>query len=123
MTTVVADVRRVPRPHAWASATWWVLGFAVAVIVAHAVDLIGPATYPIVTLGGVIVGVVGVLHHRPVISWPWGSMVAAGILWTVAGILREVTGATGDLTAGRSLLPDLFALPGYVAFGVALHGL
>jgi diguanylate cyclase (GGDEF)-like protein len=50
-------------------------------------------------------------------------MVFAGVLWTVAGIVREATGATGDLTTGRSLLPDLFALPGYAAFGVALHGL
>ncbi len=123
MTSAVADIPRLPRAHSWSNATWWVLSVAVAVIAAHAVGLIGPATYPIVTLGGVIVGVVGVLHHRPPIVWPWWSMVSAGVLWTVAGIVREATEATGDLTTSRSLLPDVFALPGYAAFGIALHGL
>ncbi|HTH05589.1 MAG TPA: hypothetical protein VL916_06955, partial [Ilumatobacteraceae bacterium] len=123
MTSAVADIPRLPRTHSWSNATWWVLAVALAVIAAHAVGVIGPATYPIVTLGGVIVGVIGVLHHRPAIVWPWWSMVFAGVIWTAAGIVREATGATGDLTTSRSLLPDLFALPGYFAFGIALHGL
>ncbi|HZB43360.1 MAG TPA: hypothetical protein VE487_20490, partial [Ilumatobacter sp.] len=123
MTSAAAGFSRVPRTIAWSNATWWVFGLAVLVIAAHAANVVGPAAYPVVTLGGVIAGIVGLLCHRPVIVWPWWSMVTAGVLWTVAGIVREVTGATGDLSTGRSLLPDMFALPGYVAFGIALHGL
>ncbi len=44
-------------------------------------------------------------------------------MWAVAGVAREATEATGDLTVDRSLLPDLFALPGYFVFGLALYGL
>ena len=48
---------------------------------------------------------------------------AAAVLWTVAGVVDGFVTASGDLTSDRSLLPDLFAIPGYVLIGVALVGL
>ena len=80
-------------------------------------------TYPLVIVGAIICAVVGVRRHRPTLRWPWWALVLTGVLWTAAGVVREATGATGDLTAKRSLLPDLFALPGYAMFGLALYGL
>ena len=102
---------------------WWVLGAFGLVIALHATGVAGPLAYPFVILGGVACGIVGLRRHRPEPAWPWWILIGIGILWTIAGVLREATGATGDLTADRSLIPDLFALPGYVAFGVALVGL
>ena len=102
---------------------WWVLGAFGLVIAIHASGVVGPLAYPVVILGGVACGIVGLRQHRPEPAWPWWILIGIGFLWTIAGLLREATGATGDLTTGRSLLPDLFAFPGYVAFGGALLGL
>ncbi len=103
--------------------SWWVLGAFGLVIALHASGIVGPLAYPFVILGGVACGIVGLRRHRPEPAWPWWILIGIGFLWTIAGVLREATGATGDLTSSRSLLPDLFALPGYLAFGVALVGL
>jgi diguanylate cyclase (GGDEF)-like protein len=103
--------------------TWVCLGVLLAIIAAHAADLVGGVAYPIVTFGGTVCAVWGLRHHRPVPSWPWWSMAASGLVWTAAGVAREATNATGNLSSSRSLLPDLFALPGYALFGVGLYGL
>ena len=103
--------------------SWWVLGVFGMVIALHTTGIVGPLAYPVVILGGVTGGIIGMRRHRPEPVWPWWILAGIGLLWTIAGILREATGATGDLTSSRSLVPDLFALPGYVAFGVALIGL
>ena len=106
-----------------ASASWWALGMFGALIGLHATGVAGPIAYPLVILGGICCGVVGLRRNRPDPAWPWWILIGIAFLWAAAGILREATDATGDLTDGRSLLPDLFALPGYLAFGVALVGL
>ena len=103
--------------------TWISAGVFSTVITAHALGVLGSTTYPIVIIGGIVCACIGLRLHRPSVRWPWWAMVVTGLLWTVAGIAREVTGATGDLTTNRSLVPDLFALPGYVLFGAALYGL
>ncbi len=103
--------------------TWISAGFFATVIAAHALGVLGVVTYPLVIVGGIVCACVGVRRHRPSVRWPWLAMVVSGLLWAVAGVAREATQATGDLTVNRSLLPDLFALPGYVLFGVALYGL
>ena len=103
--------------------TWLSAGFFTTVIAAHALGLLGVVTYPLVIVGGIVCACVGVRRHRPSVRWPWWAMVVSGLLWAVAGVVREATEATGDLTVSRSLLPDLFALPGYVLFGLALYGL
>jgi diguanylate cyclase len=103
--------------------TWISATFFVSVIAAHTLDVLGLVTYPLVIGGGIVCAFVGLRRHRPNVRWPWWAMVASGVLWAVAGVAREATAATGDLTADRSLVPDLFALPGYALFGLALYGL
>ncbi len=104
-------------------AAWIAAGAFSAVIIAHALGVLGSVTFPLVIVGGIVCAFLGLRWHRPALRWPWWVMILSGLLWAVAGIVREATGATGDLTASRSLLPDLFALPGYVMFALALYGL
>ncbi|MEZ5294857.1 MAG: hypothetical protein R2697_00865 [Ilumatobacteraceae bacterium] len=80
---------------------WWILGAFGLVIALHATGVAGPLAYPFVILGGVACGIVGLRRHRPEPAWPWWILIGIGILWTIAGVLREATGATGDLTADR----------------------
>ena len=48
---------------------------------------------------------------------------SAAVMWTIAGVVEGFVSPSGDLTSGRSLLPDLFAIPGYVMIGAGLVGL
>jgi diguanylate cyclase (GGDEF)-like protein len=63
---------------------------------------------------------IGVRKHRPQPSWPWLFLILAGVMWSAAGGIRAAVGATGDLTSGRNLLPDAFAIVGYAIFAIAL---
>ena len=104
--------------------TLWVSTVAFStVIAAHVTGVLGGFTYPLVIVGAMLCAFIGLRRHRPRVRWPWWALVLTALLWAVAGVAREVTGATGDLTSKRSLLPDLFALPGYALFGLALYGL
>jgi len=94
-----------------------------AVIASRGAGLLGEAAYPLVIISGVLCGFWGLRRHRPAPAWPWVLMLATGLVWTAAGVARELSGATGDLTTGRSLLPDALALPGYLMFGGAIYGL
>jgi diguanylate cyclase len=94
-----------------------------AVISAHAIGVLHGITFPLMIAGALVCAYVGLRKNRPKVWWPWWALVLSAVLWGVAGVAREATGATGDLTANRSLLPDLFALPGYAMFAVALYGL
>ena len=102
---------------------WITTGAFSTIIAAHAWGVLGHVTYPLVIVVGTVCGIIGLRRNRPKLSWPWWAMAVAALLWAAAGIAREVTKATGDLTVNRSLIPDLLALPGYVLFGLALYGL
>lgn len=93
------------------------------VIAIHATGAVGDLTYPVVILGGIACTVVGLRRHRPAVMFPWLLLVAIAVLWAIAGVVRQATDATGDMSPSRSLLPDLFALPGYLMFGIALYAL
>lgn len=112
------------RPHAHAHRAVPVVfaGFLL-ILAAHGAGLTPAWTFSLVTFAGVICGVIGLTVHRHRVVWPWMLFVGSGVLWTIAALVREATGATGDLSADRSLLPDAFALPGYLLFGTALWGL
>ncbi len=110
--------RPLPARVAWAS-----LGVQFALITVHATGVIGWYAYPLVVLGGVISAVVGLVRNRPPVRWPWVTLVVTGVLWGIGSVITDVSGSTGDLTSNRSLLPDMFSLPGYCLFGVALYGL
>ena len=51
---------------------------------------------------------------------PWVMLATAVFLVMVAAALRDSYHTVGDLTANRSLVPDLASLPGYVLLAVAL---
>ena len=106
-----------------ARTTWVALAIFCAVIAAHATGLFGAFAYPLITIAGVVCAIAGLLRHRPSVKWPWWAMLATGVLWTAAGVAGDASQVMGDLTSDRSLLPDLFALPGYALFGAALYGL
>ena len=97
-------------------------GYAVA-ITAVALGLSGTGLVNALVGTATIALAVGVRLNRPQLSWPFWGFVTAGVFWAVAGAAREATGSTGDLTAGRSLLPDAIALPGYAFYGVGLVAL
>jgi diguanylate cyclase len=102
---------------------WVSAGAFSAVIAAHVTGVLGNFTYPLVIAGAILCAFLGLRRHHPKVRWPWWALVLTGVLWAIAGVVREATGATGDLTVHRSLLPDLFALPGYALFAIALYGL
>ncbi len=97
-------------------------GFAILITI-HACGWLGPTLYPAIVIAAVAAGTIGVRTHSAEVIWPWWLIIAAGVLWSVAGVMRVMLHTTGDLTSSRSLVPDLFSLPGYLAFGVGLWGL
>lgn len=128
MLSPTMETTQVPRASSATSAegsrvTWLLLlGFLVLILV-HAVGLVGSVVYPVVTIAGVLCAAFGLRRHAPALMWPWWALIATGLLWTIAGVVRDATNATGNFTTSRSLLPDAFALPGYALFGAALYGL
>jgi diguanylate cyclase len=116
-----AGVDRPQRDASSPTAAWLALTLFLSIIALHATGVFGDITYPAVMVGGMACGVIGLRRHRPRVSLPWIMILSTGPLFVIAGVVRQVTDATGDLTTERSLLPDLFALPGYLVFGAALY--
>lgn len=99
------------------------LGISVALVLVHATGRVGTALYPVIILLGIAGGIIGTLRHQQRMTWPWWCLAASATLWIGSGMIADATASTGDLSASRSLLADVFALPGYVCFGATLHGL
>ena len=60
--------------------------------------------------------------RRPSCIWPWAAIVTALALFLIGGVLRSQLQAIGDLTASRSILPDVVVLPGYALLAAGLLG-
>jgi diguanylate cyclase (GGDEF)-like protein len=93
---------------------------------AHALGVLGPLsdlTFLIFGIGALGAMIVGVRRYRPRLRWPWWCISVALVLFVIGGAAREYLGTLGNLTATRSLLPDLITIPGYCCLGVALSGL
>ena len=119
-TGVMTDTKVTPSQ---SKVTPWISAVAfTTVITAHAVGVLQGVTYPLVVAGALLCAFVG-RRHRSNVRWPWWALILTAVFWGIAGVVREATGATGDLTSNRSLLPDLFAIPGYALFAIALYGL
>jgi diguanylate cyclase (GGDEF)-like protein len=88
-----------------------------------ALGALSDITYPILGTGAVVCAVVGVRRNRPALSWPWWVIGASLALLVVGGSVRESMGVVGDLTPGRSPIPDLITIPGYLILGVGLIGI
>jgi diguanylate cyclase (GGDEF)-like protein len=103
--------------------TWVALVLFCAAIGLHLTGAAPVLTYGGIMLAGVACSAVGMRRYELELRWPWWSLVAAGSLWTIAGLLTDATDSYGDLSADRSLLPDLFAIPAYALVGAALVGI
>ena len=80
--------------------TWIAAGFFASVIAAHALGVLGVVTYPLVIAGGIVCVCFGLRRNQPHVRWPWWAFVASGLIWAIAGVARESTGATGDQRFG-----------------------
>lgn len=99
------------------------IAVSIALISIYAAGLGGPALYTVIILLGIGGGMIGTRRHQERMTWPWWCLVVAATLWIGSGVVALVTSSTGDLSAERSVIADLFAMPGYVCFGATLHGL
>ena len=48
-----------------------------------------------------------VRHHRPALTWPWWAISGSMAFFLVGGALRVDLHTLGNITASRSLVPDL----------------
>jgi diguanylate cyclase (GGDEF)-like protein len=91
----------------------------------YALGVLGPlagATFPLLGTMAIAATLVGVRRYRPAPRWPWWSIGGAIVIWQLGGAARAALGTMGDLSPGRSLLPDLVSLAGYGLFGAGLGG-
>ena len=96
-----------------------------ATAVAACLGLFGgaePAAFFFVGLATVAALVGSVWVRRPARTWPWAAIALSFVLFLVAGVLRADLGSMGDLSADRSIAPDLVALPGYMLLALGLLG-
>ena len=95
-----------------------------AVAVAAACGLFAPSEYALSGIGiaTLVALVTSVAVRRPSHIWPWAAVALALALFMAGGLARAILHTMGNLTASRSLLPDLLALPGYALLAAGLLG-
>ena len=81
-----------------------------------------PVVLFVTGLATLVALVASVWYRRPSSIWPWAAIAVALGMFLAAGVLRGQVQTMGDLTASRSLLPDLLALPGYALLALGLLG-
>ena len=120
--TKADSIQRAWRPPAVLTA-YLLMGGTVAIAAASglfgrseplALAVIGVATFTAL--------VISVWIRRPSHMWPWAMIAVALLLFMVSGAVRSEMQTMGDLTASRSLVPDLLALPGYALLAAGLLG-
>jgi diguanylate cyclase len=103
-----------------------VMGVGALCVLALALGLLGPladAAFLILGGGAVVAMIVGLRRNRPAARWPWMIITVALVVFLVGGGVREAFGTLGDLSADRSLAPDLITLSGYAILGLGVLGL
>src|SRR4051794_36125893 len=94
-------------------------------IAAHAFGLLGSLsqyTFVLLILASMVATVVGARAFRPSHRWPFVVIMVGFFLFVAGGAARESLDTLGNLTAGRSIVPDILTLPGYVLLGLGLLG-
>jgi diguanylate cyclase (GGDEF)-like protein len=89
----------------------------------HTAGLLGPideSTFVVIALMALSGAIFGLRRYQVEAPLPWLMMIGAIIVWIVGGALRVSYETLGDLTADRSLVPDIFSLGGYVLMGSGL---
>jgi len=81
-----------------------------------------PIALAVIGIGTLVALVASVWVRRPSRVWPWALIATSFLLFLVAGASRSELQTMGDLTSGRSLVPDLLALPGYALLAAGLLG-
>ena len=96
-----------------------------SVAIAAATGLIGswaPTVFFGEGVATLIILVVSVVVWRPSHVWPWAAAACALALFLADGVARTALHTLGNLTASRSILPDLITFPGYALLAVGLLG-
>jgi diguanylate cyclase (GGDEF)-like protein len=114
-----ADAARLLRP----AVSWTFLAVTASLAVVYGAGLLNQAVYSVILVGTCVGIATGIRRNRPARPWNWWGLIAAALLWTVAAVIRDSVHATGVLTSARSLVPDLFAIPGYLIMASSLRGL
>src|SRR5262249_22570681 len=109
-----------------ARVTYVVMGAGLLCVLALWLGVPGPSpdgAFLVLGAGAVVATVVGLRPNRPAARWPWMIIAAALVVFLIGGGVREAFGTLGDLSADRSLVPDLITLTGYVIIGIGVLGL
>jgi diguanylate cyclase (GGDEF)-like protein len=94
---------------------WFAAGLGLTAI--HVFRLLGPQSdmaLGFLTLATIAGAVYGTFRNAPPVRGPWFLLAASGVLFAIGAVTREALGITGDLSANRSLVPDMFSFPGYL---------
>jgi diguanylate cyclase (GGDEF)-like protein len=90
-------------------------------VLSGCLGLLGPlsaSTFPLIGSATVVAFVVGIRRNQPVLWWGWAIVCFALVLFVAGGAAREEMHTLGNLTASRSLAPDLITMPGYLLLGI-----
>jgi len=126
METFLTDMFRARRYQASAfrdrlTAGYLLLGVSVMTLGALVTQWQAPA-FLFVGATTTVALAVSVYRRHPSLYWPWICIGIAFVLFLVGGVARTSLQTMGNLTASRSALPDVVALPGYVFLAAGLLG-
>lgn len=103
------------------TAGYLLLGIAVIILGASVTQWQAPG-FLFVGVSTTVGLLVSVYRRKPSLTWPWVCIAIAFLLFLVGGVARNSLDTIGNLTATRSALPDVIALPGYFFLAVGLLG-
>ena len=120
-----APARAVAQPAARALGVviYLVLGGVAAI--ATGIGLFGsyePIVMLVLGLAALLALILSAWLRRPSRLWPWVAIASALALFIISALARAAYGTLGNLTASRSLVPDLIVLPGYLLLAAGLFG-
>jgi len=93
-----------------------------AIVLGSLSEQVKPIAFLLVGITTILAVILSVRSRRPSQVWPWVCLVVAFVLFLVDVALRGSLGTLGNLTASRSLAPDILAMPGYTLLAVGLLG-
>lgn len=100
-----------------------VLAAFAVLITLRATETLGEEAYTYNILIGITAGVVGLRRSGVELRWPWLMMISSGAFWFVGSAVSDHENTFRNLTDTRSLVGDMFSIPGYFAFGIGLVGM